>query len=95
MLTKNDLQQIRGVVKEEIQKETQPIKSTVTGLQGAVVGLQKDVIILQKDMKYMKKKTNSMNKTLDVAIRMFNREDVRLQKRVTRIENHLQLSRID
>jgi hypothetical protein len=36
-----------------------------------------------------------MKKTLDVAMRMFNKEDVALHKRIKRVEDHLRFSSLD
>lgn len=47
MLTKNDLQQIRGVV----QDETEPIKQDVKGIK-------KDIKALKSDSRYLRKSIN-------------------------------------
>lgn len=70
MLTKNDLTQIRNVIKEEVRLETKPIR---------------------KDLKTLKKKVTKIEKTVDVMIDQFNRDDMRLNKRVKKIETHLGL----
>lgn len=67
MLTKSDLNQIRGVVREEVDivvdNKLKPIK---------------------KDLKYLKKTVNIIAKNYDEG-------DVRLERKVRRIEQHLHL----
>ncbi len=67
MLTKNDISQIRIVVREEIQTETRTIK---------------------KDVKHIKNK-------LDETIKFFDGEVTHLRRRTDRIENHLDLPKLE
>ena len=67
-LTKNDLLQIRTVVKGEIEP-------------------------LAKDLTDVKKRVKKIEKNVDVMARLFGAEDVRLAKRVSKIEEHLNLSK--
>lgn len=46
MLTKNDLNQIRGIVKEEITEQLDPVKKDVGSLK-------KDVKLIKRDQKMM------------------------------------------
>lgn len=46
---------------------------------------------LEKDLRDVKKRVRKIEKTADVMIGMFDAADVKLQKRVTRIEEHLNL----
>lgn len=103
MLTKSDLSQIGKLIRDEttpiIQQELAPVKKDVASLKedvGAlkqdvgslkqdVGGLKKDVGSLKKDMKYVKK-------TMDVMIDLFDRQDIKLHKRVEKIEDHLGLT---
>lgn len=47
---------------------------------------------VKKDIKYLKKKVNRIDKTLDLVVKKYDEEDVRVQKRVKRIETHLGLT---
>ncbi|MEK7159883.1 MAG: hypothetical protein AAB702_00165 [Patescibacteria group bacterium] len=46
---------------------------------------------IEKDIKDVKKRVKKIEKTVDVMIDQFDGEIVRTQKRVSRIENHLNL----
>lgn len=81
MLTKSDLSKIQKVV----QNEVEPIKTDVSSLKQDVGVLKRDVGSLKKDMKHVKK-------TVDVMIDLFDRQDIKLHKRVVRIEEHLGLT---
>ena len=71
MLTKSDLNQIRGVVHEEVE---------------IVVDerLDKKLKPIKKDLRYLKK-------TVDIIAKNYDEGDVRLERRVKRIEQHLHL----
>lgn len=81
MLTKTDLNQIRGVVREEvdviIDKKLEPVK--------------KDLTSLKKDVTYLKKKVNRIDKTASLVVKNYDEADVKLQRRVIRIEHRLAL----
>lgn len=47
---------------------------------------------IKKDIYNIKKKMNRINKTLNLVVRKYDEGDVQLDRRVTRIENHLGLS---
>jgi hypothetical protein len=46
---------------------------------------------IKKELKPVNKSLKRIEKNLDGFAKMFNREDMQLQKRVTRIEEHLKL----
>jgi len=85
MLTKNDLNQIRSVVKEEVKNEV--ADQVKMGLEP----IAKDLSNVKKDLKDVKKRVKKIEKTVDVVIDHFDREIVGTQKRVGRIEDHLSL----
>ncbi|OGH44442.1 MAG: hypothetical protein A3J14_03250 [Candidatus Levybacteria bacterium RIFCSPLOWO2_02_FULL_37_18] len=91
MLTKTDLKQIEGIVqgvvrnetRQIIQQELEPIrKETRQIIQQELEPIRKDTKTLKRDMRYVKK-------TIDIMVRMFNEDDVKLRKRVEKIEDHL------
>lgn len=85
MLTKTDLNQIRGVVSEEVDGKLEPIKKDL-------MGLKQDVGGLKQDMKYLKKKVNRIDKTLSLVVKNYDEADVKLQRRVKKIETHIGLT---
>ena len=54
-----------------------------------ISSLKTDVGTLKKDVKSIKKNMRYVKKTINVLVPFFNKEDVQLQKRVRRIEDHL------
>lgn len=77
MLTKNDLDQIRSVVSQEIQKETKPLKTDISDLKMDVKTLKKDVRRIQKDQK--------------TIVNFFDSDYLELRGRILRVEAHLDL----
>lgn len=87
MLTKSDIEIIGNIIDDKIE----PIKGEIKILKNDVDVLKKDVSILKKDMKVIKKQINGIRQDINVIISYFERDHVRLSKRVDRIENHLRL----
>lgn len=55
MLTKNDLSQIRKIIREEIEAETQSLKDELSGeIKLARIQLQKEVSEVKNDVKNLK-----------------------------------------
>ncbi|OGM77816.1 hypothetical protein A2188_02240 [Candidatus Woesebacteria bacterium RIFOXYA1_FULL_43_9] len=87
MLTQNDLQQIRGVVQEELK----PVKTSVSGLQKDMIEVKGSVAGLQKDMIEVKKDIRKVKNSQDTIVSFFDHSYLELEKRVTRVEHHCQL----
>lgn len=97
MLTKNDLQAIKQVVKNEVdesiekkvepllQKELSPIKNDVEDIKDDIKTIKKEI----KPIKSMHRDIRKINKNVNAMLAMLNRDDMRLQKRVKKIEDHL------
>ena len=113
MLTKDDLQQIRKIMREEVKTEVQDssntlgnqlrltkieIRSDINDLDdrmknveirmdnvvGSVERIGKDIKGLKKDMKYV-------SKTTEIIAKNYDEGDIKLDRRVTKIEDHLNL----
>lgn len=52
--------------------------------------LSRDISDVKKDLKDVKKRVRKIEKTTDVVIKVFDKEDVRLHKRITKLEEHLE-----
>lgn len=80
-LTKSDLQQIGNVIDKKLgnrlKQELEPIKNDLETVK-------KDLNVVKKNVKYLKK-------TVDIIAKNYDTEDVKLQRRVRRIEEHLNL----
>lgn len=64
-------------------------KSDLSQIQKVV---QNEVEPVKKDIKSLKKNVRYIKKTVDVMVDLFDRRDIKLNKRVTRIEAHLGLA---
>lgn len=53
--------------------------------------LEAELEPVKKDLKYLKKKINRIDKTVSVIVKNYDEGDVKLDRRVTRIEKHLNL----
>lgn len=82
MLTKTDLNQIGSVIDQKLE----PIKKEL-GQVGQVIDekLEKQLKPIKKDLRYLKK-------TVDLIVRDYDEADVKLQRRVSKIEVHLGLA---
>ena len=93
MLTKTDLNQIRGVVREEVdvvveeklEKGLEPIKKDLTILKS-------DVTDLKKDVKYLKKKVNRIDRTVSLTVKNYDEGDIKLDRRISKVEEHIGLT---
>lgn len=47
---------------------------------------------IKKDLKYLKKKVNRIDKTVSLTVKNYDEVDVRLEKRVRKIEEHIGLT---
>ena len=85
MLTKNDLSQIKTIVEEVVDtKLEEKLESK----------LEEKLTPVKKDLHSIKTRLRRVEKTVDVMAKVFDRQDVRLHKRVERIETHLHLPRL-
>jgi predicted nucleic acid-binding Zn-ribbon protein len=99
MLSKSDLDQIKGVVhsetskvvKEVVKEELKPIKKDISTLKSDVGTLKTDVSTLKKDVKTLKQDVSEIRKDMKTVINFFDGEYLELRKRVERIEEHLDL----
>lgn len=88
MLTKDDLNQIRVAIREEVQTEINPLKEDVKSLKTEVGSINKRLDNVQESLnKKLDKVQEDISEILSEAI---DRHD-RLEKRVDFIEKHLEL----
>ncbi len=64
-------------IKEILVSEIEPLKRDVSGLK--------------RDLKDVKKRVKKTEKTIDTMIGLFDKEIVKTQRRVSKIEDHLNL----
>jgi len=82
MLTKTDLNQIKGIVHEEVDTIVEEKLNSK---------LKLELEPIKKDLKYLKKKVNKIDKTVNLIVTNYDEADVKLERRVKKIEQHLAL----
>ena len=98
MLTKQDLKAIKSVVRDEVVSEAETTKSNLRAeIKMSRIRIQEDISNLTGRVKNLEQKTDINNKYIsqvdkkvDLVIKAFDREYLDLQKRVSRVETHLQ-----
>ncbi|MDZ7586763.1 MAG: hypothetical protein U0946_03320 [Patescibacteria group bacterium] len=99
MLTKTDLSKIKKVVRDEVVSES---KNTNLGLRSEIklsrMQIQDDLVTLSDRVKNLEqqsretgKDVKKIRKNIDIIIDSFDRENLSLNRRVARVETHLQL----
>lgn len=88
MLTKTDLNQIGQVIDQKLE----PIKKELSQV-GQLIDEKLDQKLepIKKDLKSLKKDVGYLKKTANVIVASFDEADVKLEKRVRKIEHHLAL----
>ena len=100
MLEKSDLQQIRTVIREEIQNQTPAIvrsiiQEEVRPIVQEEVGpiIQEALTPLKKDIKTLKTDVRKIKKDINTVIGFFDTKDVELEKRLTIVETKVGIAR--
>ena len=92
MLTKTDLNQIRKVVREEIETESRSLEENLQGeIKLVRIEIQKDIRALTNRVKSLEIITNRIQKDIKSIINFFDKEFLQLRKRVEKVEEHLNL----
>ena len=97
---------VRKVVREEVETEISDAKKTlesqirlskmevrsdISDLDDRVKNVEVTVSTLDKDMKNVKKDLNYLKKSMNLVVKNYDEGDTKLARRVTRIEEHLQI----
>ena len=92
MLTKTDLSQIRKIIREEVETESQNIKDEIQAdIKMSLVRISGELHRIQDRLKNVEIKINKIQKDLKYAVNFLDKESLKIQKRVERIEKHLKL----
>lgn len=92
MLTKTDLQAIKEVIDERLEVKLE--EKLESKLDQNLQSIKDDINSFKKQLEpisSMQKDIRSISKNVKILIDHFDKRDVRLQKRVKRIEDHLEL----
>ncbi|MDO8452803.1 MAG: hypothetical protein Q7S79_03570 [bacterium] len=99
MLTKNDLEQISKVLKRDVKSEIQtaigPVRRDLLSMSLRIDGVEKRLGKNEKAMENLTEKVDKGFKKLTRVIKItsdfHDKENLKIVKRVERIENHLNL----
>ncbi len=96
MLTKDDLVKIRKIVREEVENESQAIKDELgADITMSRINIQNDIRGLKDRVKSLEIRLTKMHRELKDEIKLvanfLDRENVATNKRVKRVEDHLQI----
>lgn len=107
MLTKDDLKAIRGVVREEVENETQTIKNELSSdIRMSRMSIQTDIQALKDRMKNSEirltkidSKITKMHKELKKEIKesfdFLDKSHLKNKRSIEKIENHLHLVSVE
>ncbi len=88
MLTKNDLNSIRVIVREEVKSELVPVRKDIDGLK-------EDASNLQKDMLVVKKGVRKLRKDLTKTINFFDKSSISTREKVNKTRRDLGLNEVE
>lgn len=92
MLTKSDFSQIRKIVREEVETESDSLKRDLEGeIKLARMELQGEIHTLVGKVKDSEISLRKIQKDIKTIVNFFDNEYLRLQKEVYRIKEHLHL----
>ena len=92
MLTKTDLKEIRKIVREEVETESENIKNEVQAeLKMNLIRTLSEVREVKDRLKNVEIKINKIQKDLKYSINFLDKFGLKIQSRVNRIEKHLGL----
>lgn len=95
MLTKRDLKEIRKILREEVEAESQNIKEELQAdMKMNLVRTLTEIRELKDRMKNLEIGVRKIQKDLKYAIDFLDKEGLKITKRVDRIEEHLNLDPI-
>lgn len=102
MLTNQDLNAIKGIVREEVQtgfipvrKDISNLQKDVSGLRINVTGLQANVTNLQTDMTVVKNSVKNLRKDLTKTIDFFDKASVATREKVNKTRKDLGLNEVE
>ena len=86
-LTSEDLNKIRLIVQEEIQKEIEPIEADIATLKADIVTLKTDIVTLKTNMAVMKTEVASLKEAMNIKFDSVNSKFDDVQKNFDRQNN--------
>ena len=95
MLTKTDLKEIRKIIREEVETESENNKSEIQAeMKMNMIRVVTEIRELSSRLKNVEVKLNKMQKDLKYSVNFLDKFGLKIQSRVERIEEHLRLEPI-
>ena len=92
MLTKTDLKEIRKLIREEVESESQNVKDELQAeMKMNPVRTLTEIREVKDGLKNVEIKINKIQKDLKYSVNFLDKFGLNIQKRVERIEGHLRL----
>ena len=92
MLTKQDLKQIKTIVRDEVVSESETTQRRLTTeIKLTRMKIQEDLDSLKDRVKNLEILTGKIDKKLDKGFNFLDKEHLDLVKRVKRVETHLNI----
>lgn len=95
MFTNGQLEQLAKVIDSRLMSQLKPINDKLDEQSKDIKSLNSDVKTLKSDVSKQRKDIRKIKENVGVLIKATNRDDMQLQKRVKRIEDHLHLSPLE
>ncbi|MDO8269658.1 MAG: hypothetical protein Q7T54_03245 [Candidatus Levybacteria bacterium] len=86
-LTKNDLQEIGKIIRNELD----PVKTDLSGVKTDLSGVKTDLSGVKTDIADLKKSVKKIERNVEDVLGFLDQKDVELGKRITKVEKHLNL----
>ncbi len=92
MLARSDFSQIRKIVREEVETESKSLQEELQGeIKLSRIEIQKDIRLLANRIKNLEIGVGKIQKDIKKIVNFFDGEYLQLQKRVEKVEEHLNL----
>ena len=86
-LTKSDLLEISKIVKNEVD----PLKTDLSGVKSDLSDVKTDLSGVKTELQDVKQSVKKIEKNVETMLGFLDEQDVKLHKRVSKIEKHLNL----
>jgi hypothetical protein len=95
MLTKDDLKEVRKIIREETEAESEDLKNELQAdMKMNMVRSVSELREINTRVKNIEIKLNKIQKDLKYAVDFLDKDNLKIQKRVERIEEHLSLGSV-
>lgn len=87
-------EEIQVALEKVLAEQLKPINIKLIAIENKLKKVEERIYSLEREQKKQGSMLKNLQKTLNIAIKTFDIEDVRLYKRLKRIETHLELPEV-